>query len=123
MQSVQFVHLHLQTLVFRDQPLRVRQQLHAVLGQARCGSEVYSPVDGAAGACYNEASIPVDAGGVRSAGRAQRDGSSAERPFYAPGFGRSPAEGRARGPLRPPVRGGLRPLLRFEAKAFWLLRT
>ena len=34
LQSVQFVRLHLQTLVFRDQPLRVRQQLHAVLGQA-----------------------------------------------------------------------------------------
>ena len=34
LQSVQFVCLHLQTLVFRDQPLRVRQQLHAVLGQA-----------------------------------------------------------------------------------------
>ena len=76
------------------------------------------PFTNGAGACYNEASIPVDAGGVRSAGRAQRDGSSAERPFHASGFGRSPAEGRARGSLWPPVRGGLRPLLRFEAKVF-----
>ena len=118
MQFVQFVHLHLQTLVFRDQPLRVRQQLHAVLGQHGAGLRSILPLTARRGRAIMKHQFlsmreEYEAQGARrETVRRLKDRSM--RPVSEGRLRRDVREGR----LRPPVRGGLRPLLRFEAKVF-----
>ena len=119
LQSVQFVRLHLQTLVFRDQPLRVRQQLHAVLGQAHgAGLRSILPLTARRGRAIMKHQFlsmreEYEAQGARrETVRRLKDRSM--RPVSEGRLRRDVREGR----LRPPVRGGLRPLLRFEAKVF-----